>query len=461
MLFISITRPESLQNISNVVGLDGIELRLDLFPHWNLAAIEQILSTSIHPIMLTLRKSSHGGKFLDSEEEREAKILELLKLKPPFMDLEYDMRKDFLEKVLHAHPKTKFILSYHNFQNTPDNLSEIFHSMAFYPAYQYKIATMALSTNDALRMLLFAQEHSQISAICMGEKGEFARVLGPAVGNLINYANLEKKEQTAPGQLSISELVNSYRFPSLNEKTALYGLIGDPVANSQGHLYHNAVFAKCHLNAVYVKMSVKAEELTAFFPMAKKIGFKGLSVTMPLKEKVLPFLDDIDPKALPIGAINTLLFKKGRIFGTNTDGVGALDAIEKRGPVRNKKLILLGAGGAARAIAAEAYFRGADVLILNRTIEKACELAALFDCRAGGLSEVPSDYDILINCSPNPMPIDPDKILPKALVMDIVCFPKETPFIQKARDLGCPTIYGEEMFLNQAAAQTKLWIDNK
>jgi hypothetical protein len=127
--------------------------------------------------------------------KRESKLLDLLKLDPPFMDLEYDMRKDFLEKALKNHPKTAFILSYHNFEKTPDDLENLFQMMSIYPAYQYKIAAMALSTIDALRMLLFAKEHLKVSVICMGEKGEFARVLGPVVGNLLNYANLEKRSK--------------------------------------------------------------------------------------------------------------------------------------------------------------------------------------------------------------------------------------------------------------------------
>lgn len=448
MLFVSINRLELLESIPKAV--DAIELRLDLFPFWKLSDIENILNYSTHPILLTLRQTPSF-----SEEERESIILKLLELKPPFMDLECTMRKEFLEKTLPSYPQTAFILSYHNFKKTPEDLNKVFQTMSYYKAYHYKIAAMALSTNDALRMLLFGKEHPQVSVICMGEKGEFARVLGPVAGNLINYASIETKEQTAPGQISVDDLVNIYRFPLLNQNTALYGLIGDPITNSQGHLYHNNVFAKKNLNAVYVKMNVKAEELPAFFSMAKKIGFKGLSVTMPLKEKVLPFLNE---KAKAIGAINTLRIEEETIFETNTDGVGALDALEKRGLVRNKVIIILGAGGAARSIAFEAIKRGATVWILNRTVERAKELANLLHCNSGGLQEVPSQYDILINCSPDSSALDVSIFYPSALVMDIVYVPRETPFLQEAKRHGCQIVYGEEMFWNQAAAQTRFWL---
>jgi 3-dehydroquinate dehydratase/shikimate dehydrogenase len=456
MLFLSLTRSELMQATLNEAV--AVELRLDLFASIDLGLVKGFLQRSPCPVMLTVRKESQGGKFQGSESEREALIERLLALEPPFFDLEYDMNPRFLHEVIKKHPKTKFIISYHNFQEIPTDLDGIYRSMQEYAAFSYKIAAMAHSTNDALKMLLFVKKYPKTSAICMGEKGEFARVLGPIAGNLIDYASIDSEERTGPGQLTFSELVDIYRYPSLNENTSIYGLIGDPVEKSPGHLYHNAVFRERHLNAVYVKMNVKPEELSEFIPLATKIGIRGLSVTIPLKEKILPFLDEIEPAAKQIGAVNTLLFKNGQIIGTNTDGLGALDAIEKKTPVRGKKVVLLGAGGAARGIAFEAKVRGADVLILNRTVQRAKELAADLGCEAGGLDEVPNDYDILINCSPDPMPIDPKKIRPNTLAMDIVYFPRETDFLKEASLKKCQIVYGEEMFLNQAARQTAFWM---
>jgi 3-dehydroquinate dehydratase/shikimate dehydrogenase len=453
MLFLAV-RPELMQVAINKV--DAVELRLDLSAHVDLDLVRSFLESS--SVMLTLRKASQGGKFQGSESEREALIERLLALEPPFFDLEYDMNPKFLHETTKKHPKTKFIISYHNFQETPADLERIYRSMRGYAAFGYKIAVRARSSNDALKMLLFVKNHPKTSAICMGEKGEFARALGPVAGNLIDYACLNAEEKTGPGQLTVSELIDIYRYPSLNRHTSIYGLIGDPVEKSPGHIYHNGVFQKRGVNAVYVKMIVKPEELSEFIPLAHAIGIRGLSVTIPLKEKVLPFLDEVDPTAKKIGAINTLLFKNGRIIGTNTDGLGALDAIEKKGLVHGKKVVLLGAGGAARAIAFEAKARGADVWVLNRTIQRAKELAADMGCEAGGLDEVPDNYDILINCSPDPMPIDPGKIGPNTLAMDVVYHPRETEFLREASLKGCLIVYGEEMFLNQAARQTAFWI---
>jgi 3-dehydroquinate dehydratase/shikimate dehydrogenase len=417
MLFLSMARADTAQP----QGL-GLELRLDLFS----TDVKTFLRNTSSPVLLTLRTAA-----------QDAEIEQLLALEPPFFDLECDRDPQFLHAMIKKYPKTQFILSYHNFQETPEDLDAIYRSMQEYDAFSYKIAVMAHSTNDALKMLLFAKKHPKVSAICMGEKGSFARVLGPIVGNRVDFACAE--EQTAPGQLTVRELLDIYHYPSLNSATAIYGLIGDPVEKSPGHLYHNAVFRERNINAVYVKMQVKPEELSEFIPLAVALGIRGLSVTIPLKEAILPFVDELDRNAQQIGAVNTLLFKNGKILGTNTDGLGALDALEKKISVCGKKIVLLGAGGAARAIAFEAKARGAHVFVLNRTADRARKLAADLGCVA--IEEMPYDYDILINCAP--AAIDPQKIRPKTVVMDI----------------ALQEVYGEEMFLNQAARQTTFWMD--
>lgn len=439
MLFVSLRNPEDLPAVPTQA--DGIELRLDLFAQIDLRVINDLITASRRPVMLTLRRKG-----------QEPLIKQLLPLEPAFFDLEWDSKPEFIQRMIHQFPKTKFVLSYHNFEETPQNLNRIYQAMSRFPVYAYKMALFSHSTNDALRALLFAKQHSRLSAICMGEMGAFARVLGLLDKTKIHFASLDQVRQTAPGQLAISDLYQVYRYDQLNAQTALYGLIGDPVEQSQGHLYHNARFQKQQLNALYVKMRVREEELSVFFSMAQEIGFQGLSVTMPLKEKVLPFLTHSNP----IGAVNTLLFKEEEIIGSNTDGMGALDALEKRGSVAGKKLVILGAGGAGRAIAFEAKRRGADVWVLNRTVPKAQEIGATTGCRFGSLSDIPPDYDILINCTSDPMPIDPKQILRKALVMDIN-YSQRTSLIQKACELGCQTIHGDEMFLNQAEAQSILF----
>ena len=166
MLFLSMTHLELTQwAVDNSVAF---ELRLDLFPSLDLELLQRFLQNSTRPVMLTLRRASQGGGFQGGEPERETLIKQLLSLDPHFFDLEYDMRPEFLSEVLKSHPKTQFILSYHNFQKIPENLVEIYRAMAKYPVFSYKIAAMTHSTNDALKMLIFAKKHPKTSVICMG-----------------------------------------------------------------------------------------------------------------------------------------------------------------------------------------------------------------------------------------------------------------------------------------------------
>lgn len=178
---------------------DGVEVRLDLFPSIDLSMVENFLQNSSCPVMLTLRRQLQGGKFQGSEAEREALIEQLLALKPSFFDLEYDMDPTFLHETIQKYPQTKFIISYHHFEKTPVDLENIYPSLQVYAAaYSYKIAVMVSSTNQALKMLLFGKNHPKVSVICMGERGEFARVLGPVMGNLVDYACVNFDEKTAP-----------------------------------------------------------------------------------------------------------------------------------------------------------------------------------------------------------------------------------------------------------------------
>jgi 3-dehydroquinate dehydratase/shikimate dehydrogenase len=449
MLFVSIASFDLVSKVPS--DADGIELRLDLFSHIELEAIQSLLRDAKLPLLLTVRSQAHGGKFQGIELEREAWILQLLELKPQFLDLEWDMRGEFLAFVFEHYPGTQIVLSCHGVEIS--ELETVYQTMSCYPAFTYKIALMVSSTLEALDLLLFAKKHPNTSVIAMGQRGSFARVLGPLVGNKIDFASLDESSITAPGQLSFRELVDTYRYRFLNRETAVYGLIGDPVSMSVGHVYHNEMFKRHGVNAVYVKMSVLPNELEAFFSLIKELSIQGLSVTMPLKEAVLPFVCNTSP----IGSVNTLWLQEGEYLGTNTDGPAAVQLLERRGSLVDKTVVVLGAGGAARAIVFMLQARGARVVVLNRTLEKAKELSSL----AGTLDEVPPEYHAIIQCTPLSMPIDPRHLLPKAIAMDMVYVPRETEFLVAAKKAGCDLIYGEEFFAAQAALQSALWLSNE
>ena len=416
-------------------------------------------------MIFALRDKQQGGNYPHSEENRLADLAALAELKPAYLDLESHVPLEFVQEIKSRHPEIQLIVSCHNFLETPDNLEGIYQEMLKLPAHFYKIAATANNSLDALRLCSWVkQKAGNVIAISMGPYGQFSRTLGSVMGSPIAYASLEEGLESAPGQLTADLLLNRYNYRLLNHQTAIFGLIGDPVAQSISDVTHNPLMKTLHLDAVYVKVIVKPDELSEFISLAKQLPFKGLSVTMPLKEHIIPFLDHIDQEAHDIGAVNTLLFEGGKVSGFNTDGKGALNAIEQECPVKGKRILLLGAGGAAKAIAYEAHRRGGLVTILNRDFEKAKRLASRVGCIAKGLDQVSNcvkeGYEILINSTPVPMPIDAEAILPQAIVMDITK-PMETPFLTSAKKKGCKVVYGYRMFVEQAIGQFSVWFKDQ
>lgn len=445
---------------------DLVELRLDGFCRLDETAIKQLTSAFAIPMIFTLRCRSQGGYYRGSESERLADISRLAALRPAYLDLESCIPPVFVEAIAAQYPEIKIITSHHDFKQTPKKLAAMYQTLRQRPATFYKIAVQAEDSTEALRLLCWHKTApKKLITIGMGQSGQVSRILARLAGCPITYACLSGETATAPGQLTAKVLSERYRYRMLNPKTKVYGLIGDPVEQSISDCTHNALMQACGLDAVYVKMPVKSAELAEFLHLARQLPFHGLSVTMPLKECILPHLDHLDPMAIAIGAVNTLCLKDGKISGFNTDGIGALNAMEEAMPVANKRMLILGAGGSARAIAYEACQRGALVTILGRDGGKARLMAARFQSVGKDLSAIDAcyraGYDILVNTTPLSMPIQPRYILPQAMVMDINTKPKMTLFLQQAKELGCPLVYGYQMFIRQAALQFDLWFDQQ
>ncbi len=444
--------------------IDGIELRLDHFSTIDKDALKAFLQKCGLPVMLTLRRKDQGGSFHGSETERLDLLESLCALQPAFVDLEYDVPADYRKKLFESYPNIAFLSSFHDFSHMPADLEDVFQKVKTPHAHIYKIAVTAKSCLDALKVLGFVQSHSdkdKIIGIAMGEEGKPTRILAPVAGSYLTYAALSSDRSTAPGQLTAEQLQKTYRFAKLNRQTEIFCLIGDPVDKSLGTIVHNAVFEDAGLNAVYINMRVKKEEIAAFFSLVHALPFKGFSVTMPLKEEVMPFLSEASPQARAIGACNTIKVV-GRVqMGYNTDGIGALNAIERREKVLGKHIVFVGAGGAAKALIYEAIRRGAIVTVINRTAEKAVEIANAYGCRGGGWELLPevceTGYDVIVNCTPESDLIEERWILPGKIAMDIVYVPKNTPFLVKASQKKCRIVFGYEMFAGQAVEQERLW----
>lgn len=449
-----------------------LEFRLDQFQFTQPEAVQHLMESTTLPIIFTLRRRAHGGEFSGTRLEHFTRVKALAKLRPAYFDLEYDIEIDIFNEVREISPKTQMICSYHDFGHTPKDLVALLEFMQEKQADVYKIATMANSSLDMMRMMRFLKDKVRkgvrLVVVALGDRGVASRILGPVYGNEIHYAILSEALKVAPGQLTVDVLLNQYKIDKFNSETKVLGLIGDPVSYSLSHQTHNRAIHDLGLNAVYVKCQVNDDELHEFLEYAKKLEFHGLSVTMPLKESVMEECTILSDNSREIGAVNTLLFKNKELIGDNTDAKGAVDIIEERLAVAGKHIVIIGAGGTTKAIAHEAHKRGARITILNRTFEKAAAIATAVDGDSGALEDFGSvarkGYDILVNCTPFGMvadrakvPIDYAAMLPGRVVLDVVVTEKLSPFLAEARALDCEVIPGIEMFVQQAIEQFVIW----
>lgn len=450
---------------------DLIELRLDYFKglsNEKLKAIFKICRKKCNkPIILTARKKSEGGFFDGYENERIELLKNAIEAGAGFVDIEFSSSKNSIKSIINNKKNAKVIVSYHNFKETPDNLTESYNKIKNLNPDLIKIATTANSVIDNFKIFdlikIANKENRKITAFCMGSYGQFSRILSIILGSEITYASLNKGSESASGQYTLRELIDEYNIKKLNKNTRLTGLIGNPVEHSWSHIMHNAAFDKIGVNAVYLKF--KVDRLKEFINYFKKLNILGFSVTIPYKVEIMKYLDSIDKKAKAIGAVNTIAVKNKKLIGHNTDCDGAMQPLKEKTELGNKNAVILGAGGSARAIAYGLIENNSNVTILNRTIGNAKSIANGFDCNYGSLMDLKNiDYDILINTTPIGMypnsdksPIHPNLIKKGSIVFDIVFNPFKTKLLKEAEKKGCITIPGFEMLVHGNALQFKLW----
>jgi len=253
----------------------------------------------------------------------------------------------------------------------------------------------------------------------------------------------------------------------IDAQTQLYGVIGNPVRHSLSPIIHNGAFRRIGLNAAYLAFEVKnlAEALSGI----RGLGIQGVSVTIPFKTQVIPFLDKIESVARKIKAVNTISNEGGKLIGHNTDWCGALEALEEKVDLKDKRVFLLGAGGAARAIAFGLKEKGCQVFIGNRSLDKARNLARELGFIPLPLSSIDGlGAHVIVNATSVGMqPHDAQSPLRKEFlkagmtVMDIVYMPLRTKLLREAEERGCQTIDGLEMLARQGAAQLQIWTGRK
>jgi 3-dehydroquinate dehydratase/shikimate dehydrogenase len=444
------------------------EFRLDYLPEpeRGVAALRRFLARHSECVLLaTCRRRQNQGRFTGSVEEQIRILMAAREAGARAVDVEIESAENCVEKLPALRTGGQLLLSYHNFGGTPPRLEAVLNRMARIPADGYKIVTTARKPSDNARVLGLARSNPKVPMIllAMGEAGFPTRVLSTAQGGLYTYAAPNTAEGTASGQISARQLRSLYRVGKFSRDARMYGVIGDPVAHSISPHVHNRAFQARRLDAVYMPFLVNAGRLKDFFALATKLPLAGFSVTIPHKQKIMRYLDQVDPVARRIGAVNTVWRKAGKWRGTNTDAPGVTVPLEKHLRLAKSSVLVVGNGGAARSAAFALAAAGAKLAITGRNPDRVRALAAA--CGGEPLSREQAEagnFDALVHATPLGMTPQADRCffndrIPARLVLDMVYTPMETVLLRKAKEQRAEVIFGLEMFLEQAARQFEIW----
>lgn len=464
MIIVSVTGPSMSEALAQVAAsapfADIFEFRLDLIRP---PEVRRLCASTKKPVIATCRPAWEGGNFTASEEDRLELLRRSVTAGADYIDIELAAYRRFSKIFPSGRVRKRIIVSHHLTPGVPCGAKRVYSRLHATGAEVIKFAYTAEDVSDirhAIEFLALARkDRRKAVAIAMGEHGEPSRVLYRKFGGWATYASAEDGEPAAPGQISARLLKQLYRSNRLTRSTRVFGVVGNPLKQSKGIYVHNRLFSG--MNAVYCRFP--ARNLAKFIRSCVPF-MSGFSVTSPFKKKIIPYLQSIDERSRGIGAINTVIHRGGRLKGTNSDAPGALDAVEKVMAVRGKSVLIVGAGGAARAIMCEARRRGALLAVANRTKERAMELAREFGARFMSREELRlSRFDIIINATSVGMfPHVKESPLPRGLlkarvVFDAVYNPPITRLLRDADRAGARIIQGTEMYLNQAAVQSELF----
>lgn len=459
---------------------DIAELRVDCLDPNERLLIRSFPEHTGKPVILTIRRNVDGGRFEGGEGARVNLMARGLAYADAdrrrnfaYLDIEDDLNVPSLEEAARTFG-TRIIRSYHNAKNTDANLAAKIRSMPHSGDDIVKVAVQANSTRDVLSLLRAGKECAgqEKILIAMGHYGMYSRILAEQFGSLINYSAAHSEPDTqsaARGQIDIKEMIDLYRFRSIAADTKVYGVVGHPLAKTGSPHFFNTIFDLESVNAVYVPFP--ADSITDFMELAGELNICGLSVTVPYKEAVIPFLNRRHPDVDRIKACNTLFRGEDGWEGGNTDARGFSDsllAFTKRSNLKKQRATVIGAGGAARAAVHELHRLGAKVLILNRSAHKARDLASLYkfawaSIDSRGIEMMDKYNDIIIQCSSAGMegndssgdvdPVEMYRFSGREEVMDMVYNPEMSPFLKRAASAGCRYQNGYDMLIRQACFQ--------
>ncbi|MDM4017838.1 shikimate dehydrogenase [Roseiconus lacunae] len=449
-------------------GAELVELRVDYIGR--AVNLGRLMDNRPGPIVITARRRVDGGRWTKSEQERLMLLRSAIVAGAEYVDIETDIASQ-----IPRYGTTKRIISYHDFEGTPENLEDLHAAMAEEDADIVKIATMANTFRDNVRMLnLVKNAKVPTIGICMGEIGMLTRILASRFGSPFTYATYSVDKKMAPGQLNWKDMTRLYDVKTIDQETELFGVIADPVGHSYSPLIHNSAFFDQKLNARYLPLRVPHDDLHNFMDSIDAIGLKGISITIPHKERSLDYCTQAEASANGIGAINTMVFHDGERLGYNTDYRAAMDCIiemlerkdaPKENALQGVTAMVLGAGGVSRAICWGLKQRQADVIVTSRTEERAQHLASEIGCRVVPWEDRHNQkVQLLVNGTPVGMhpnvdtsPFNASALNQYMVVFDTVYNPENTLLIKYAKEAQCRVITGVDMFVRQAAYQYKLF----
>ncbi|MGA2508854.1 MAG: shikimate dehydrogenase [Candidatus Acidiferrales bacterium] len=413
-------------------------------------------------LIATCRRIDAGGRYRGTIAKQLVHLAEAVRAGCAWYDLEIEsIRKcppGLLDVLLGDGHR---LASAHFFRRMPGNLKRVAAELQRADSDAIKIAAHCDSLAESRKLLDFARGQKNIVAIPMGEVALPARLLALRARTGFAYAPLENS--TAPGQTLLEDLKNLYRADRIDARTQVYGVIGDPIGHSLSPVMQNAGFAARRMNAIYLPFLV--HDLKDFVNSIEPLGVRGFSVTLPHKERILRHLDGCDPLAEKIGAVNTVVVRGGgKLFGYNTDYVGVLRTLEQRMPLRGSRVLIVGAGGAARAVAFALAEAGASVCVCARRQHRAKALAHAAGGEAVTRSQLRREFfDAIVNATPIGMhpavgqsPLEARELNCR-LVFDTIYRPRVTKLLELAARRGIETVSGVEMFVAQGTAQWEMW----
>jgi 3-dehydroquinate dehydratase / shikimate dehydrogenase len=415
--------------------------------------------------LATCRRREGGGKFAGDVGRQLYWLIQAREAGCQWCDLEVETLRKLPGQSVGEYPvPPRVMLSVHDFDRTPD-LPRSVNLPAHGGVDAVKIAAEARTIRDSVRLLRLARNSKSFVAVPMGEAGLPARILALREGSALAYAPVAAA--TAPGQVSLDEMMHLYRSHTLTRRTRVYGVIGDPIGHSLSPLLHNTGFVARRVDAVYLPFLVR--QLSDFLAAVPEFGVRGFSVTIPHKQAILKHLKECEPLAADIGAVNTVVVRSdGSLYGCNTDYLGVLRALEKKLRIKGSRALIFGAGGSARAAAFALSRAGAIVAICARRKKPSKELA-----HAVGGEVIPrralrtESFDAVLNATPIGMHPH-DGVSPLAsgelhcrIVMDLIYRPQRTQLLKLAAKKGITTVSGVEMFLAQGIAQWEIWMGKR